>query len=407
MRRSRSLTLTVCSSTLVLALAACGGGSASSSSSGGSGGDSSPIVIGQIASLTGNYTPLGSNDKLGAAQAVSEINKNGGLLNGRKLKIVVKNDKTAPDQAVVAYNNLASQGVSAVVGSSFSNASLAVIPIAERKKIPYVSTAAADEQVNPVRTYSFMTPPTAGVVAEQLLRYFKAKGMTKMAVAYDTQNSFAQVGWKTMSKLASKYGIKFVDKEKFETSTTNFSPVLTHVRSSGADGLMVWATGAPAVVITKQFASAGLKMPLVMSHAEASTLYTKPAGKAATGVIVASSLAVVGPDLPDSKLKDTVMAMATTFKKKNGYYPPQFAFDGYVAVKLIAAAIKKANSTDPEKIGQALSKLTLLTPEGTYHMSGSDHSGLTVDDVVITKVKADGNFTPTDWSHKQLAKHHG
>lgn len=383
-------------SVVAVVLSGCG------SSSGGGGGSSDPIVLGQIASLTGNYTPLGTNDKLGAAQAVAEINAAGGLLGGRKLKIALKDDKTEPDQAVIAFNDLASKGVAAVVGSSFSNSSLAVIPVAERKKIPYISTAAADEQVDPVRSYSFMTPPTAGSVAEQLMRYFKAKGMTKMAVAYDTKSAFAQTGWKKMSALAGKYGISFVDKETFETTTTNFSPVLTHVRASKADGLMVWATGAPAVIITKQFASAGLSMPLVMSHAEASTLYTKPSGAAAKGVIVASSLAVVGPELPASKVKDVVLAMAKPFQKANKYYPPQFAFDGYGAVKLIAAAIKQAKSADPEKIKDALNDLTLLTPEGEYHYTTKDHGGLSVDDVAITQVQADGSFKPTPWSLKQL-----
>ncbi|MGH3443864.1 MAG: ABC transporter substrate-binding protein, partial [Nocardioidaceae bacterium] len=213
---------------LPLVLTGCGSGSGGGS--GGSGQGSGPIMIGQIASLTGNYTPLGTNDKLGAAQAVKEINAAGGLLGGRKLKVVVEDDKTEPDQAVIAFNDLVSKGAAAVVGSSFSNSSLAVIPNAQRQQVPYVSTAAADEQVEPVRPYAFMTPPTAGVVAEQLLRYFKAEGMTKMAVAYDTKSAFAQTGWKKMSELAGKYGITFVDKETFETTATNFSPLLTHVR---------------------------------------------------------------------------------------------------------------------------------------------------------------------------------
>ncbi|GEL16878.1 ABC transporter substrate-binding protein [Pseudonocardia asaccharolytica] len=386
---------------LALVLAACGGGSGGQAGQAGQGGGSGPIKLGQIASLTGNYTPLGTNDQLGAAQAVKEINDAGGLLGGRQLEITVRDDKTQPDQAVIAFNDLASQGVVAVVGSSFSNSSLAVIPIAERREIPYVSTAAADEQVEPVRSYAFMTPPTAGVVAEQLLKYFQASGMTRMAVAYDTQSAFAQTGWNKQQAMAAKYGVEFVAVESFETGATNFSSVLTHVRDSGAQGLMVWATGAPAVIITKQFATSGLAMPLVMSHAEASTLYTQPAGPAAEGVIVASSLAVAGPELPASKVKDVVLAMAGPFQEANGYYPPQFAFDGYGAVKLIAAAIEQAGSDDPKAIQQALNNLTLLTPEGEYRYTPQDHSGLQVEDVAITQVQ-NGQFVLTDWSRKQL-----
>jgi branched-chain amino acid transport system substrate-binding protein len=383
---------------LALLLAACGGGAGGEGSGGGTG----PVQLGQIASLTGNYTPLGTNDEKGAAQAVEEINAAGGVLGGRQLQITVRDDQTQPDQAVIAFNDLVGQGVAAVVGSSFSNSSLAAIPIAERNEVPYISTAAADEQVEPVREYAFMTPPTAGVVAEQLLKYFQASGMTRMAVAYDTQSAFAQTGWAKQKGMADRYGISFVAEEAFETGTTNFSAVFTHVRDSGAQGLMVWATGAPAVILTKQFATSGLGMPLVMSHAEASTLYTEPAGPAAEGVVVASSLAVIGPQLPDSKLKDTILAMSEPFQQKNGYAPPQFAFDGYSAVKLIAAAIEQAGSAEPQAIAGALNNLTLLTPEGEYRYTPEDHAGLGVDDVAINVVRG-GAFVPTEWSLQQLA----
>lgn len=384
-----------------LVLAACAGGGA-----GGGAEATGPIHLGQIASLTGNYTPLGKNDKYGAAQAVQEINASGGLLDGRKLKITVKDDKTQPDQALIAYNDLVSSGVVAVVGSSFSNSSLAVTPRTDRKQVLYMSTAASDEQVTPVHDYVFMTPPTAGVVAEQLLRYFQAQGLRKMAVAVNTDQAFAKTGWQKMKSKAAAHGVTFVQKETFETSTTNFSSVLTHVRNSGAQGLMVWATGSPAVIVTKQFTAAGLEMPLVMSHAEASTLYTEPAGKAANGVIVATSLGVVGPYLPESKVKKVTLEMAETFQKNHGYYPPQFGFDGYNAVKLIAAAIEKAGSTDPPAIQQAMEQVSLVTPEGKYSYGPDDHAGLGVEDVAIAVVK-DGDFHLTDWSKQQLAKTFG
>lgn len=388
-------TITSLLAALGLAATACGGGGSTS------GGSNEPIKLGLITSLTGNYTPLGTNDKKGAELAVKEINSSGGLLGGRKIQLVTKNDKTQPNQSVIAFNELVGEDVAGVIGSSFSNSALATIPIAQRQQIPYISTAASDEQVNPVREYAFMTPPTAGVVAEQLLAYFESQGMTKMAVAYDSQSAFAMTGWRKMQEMAGQYGIEFVVQEEFQTTTSDFSSVFTAVRGSGAQGLMVWATGAPAVIITKQFASAGVDMPLVMSHAEASTLYTEPAGKAAEGVIVASSVATVGPHLPESELKKTVMDMAKAFQEKHGYYPPQFAFDGYGAVKLFAAAIEKAGSTEPDAIQQALEGLTLLTPEGEYHYTAQDHAGLDSDDVAIAEV-TDGDFVPTEWSQQQL-----
>lgn len=377
----------------VLVLVGCGG-------SGGSGGNG-PIRIGQIASLTGNYAPLGTNSRLGAAQAAKEINDAGGLLGGRKVEIVVKDDHTQPDQSVVAFNDLAGQSVAAVIGSPFSNSALATIPLVERRKIPYLSTSATDQQIDPVRPYVFMAPATAKAVAQRLLQYFQATGLTRVAVAYDAKSAYAVTGWTHMKDMAGQYGLDVVASERFETTTTNFDPVFTHLRDSGAQALMVWATGTPAVLFTKQFASSGLSMKLVFGHGEASPLYTRPAGAAAEGVIVASSLGVIAPDLPNSEVKDAALRMARPFEQANGMYPPQFAFDGYAAVKLLAAAITTAHSADPAKIQRALQHVTLLTPSGEYHYTPTDHSGLTAADLSVNEVRS-GAFVPTEWASQQL-----
>lgn len=401
MRQVSKLT-TICALT-TFAAAACGGSSGGSPGGGSAGSSASggTIQIGQITSLTGNYTPLGRSDKLGAALAVQQINAAGGVL-GKKLQLTVKDDASDPQQAVTDFNGLVSGGAVAVVGTPFSNSGLAVEPLAKQQQVPYVSTAAADQQVQPASPYVYMTPPTAAVVAEQLDKYFQASGMTKMAVAYDTESSFAKTGWADMKAKAAQYGVHFVDTETFTTTQTDFSSVLQHVRGSGAKGLMVWATGAPAVILAKQFAAASMGgLKLVFSHAEASSLFIKPVGAAADGIIVASSLAVIGNDLPASSLKTAALRMARPFQQSNGSYPPQFAFDGYSAVQLIAAAIKKAGSTDPQKIAAALNTLTLLTPEGTYKYSPSDHAGLGPDQVAVDTI-SNGQIVPTSWTTQQL-----
>ncbi|MEV5847513.1 ABC transporter substrate-binding protein [Streptomyces sp. NPDC051985] len=387
--------LTAIGAMLALTATACAG------SGGGSGSGGGTIEIGQIASLTGNFTPLGQNDKLGAALAVEQINAAGGVL-GKKLHITVKNDESDPQQAITGFNNLVSGGAVAFVGTPVSNAALAVEPLAKQRQVPYVSTAAVDQQVQPPSPYIYMTPLTAGVVSEQLLKYFKASGMTKMAVAYDTQNAFAKTGWEDMKAKAAQYGIDFVDAETFTTTQTNFTSVLQHVRGSGAKGLMVWGTGAPAVILAKQFAAAGMGgMKLVYSHAEASSLFTEPVGAAGEGIILASSLAVIGNDLPTSGVRTAALKMAEPFQKANGSYPPGFAFDGYNAVQLIAAAIKKAGSADPKKIAAALDTMTLQTTVGTYKYTSGDHAGLGVDQVAINTIKG-GHIVPTDWTTVQL-----
>ncbi|MFE9098695.1 ABC transporter substrate-binding protein [Streptomyces sp. NPDC007264] len=363
--------------------------------------DTGPIKLGLIASLTGNYQPLGTDNKKSVELAVQQINAAGGVL-GRKIELQVKDDKSQPDQSVLAFNDM-KDDVTAVIGSPFSNSALATIPVVDRAKIPYLSLTPADEQVDPIHPYVFLAPATSGTYAERLLQYYQAKGVKKIAVAYDTKSSYAVAGYNGTKELAATYGIQVVATETFQTTATDFSPLFTHIKGTDAQALLVWATGAPGVIITKQYAASGLDIPLALTGAQASKLWAVPAGKAAEGVTVASSVGVVAGQLPKSELTKTAVDFAQAFHQKYGENPPQFAQDGYSAVQLLVAAIKKADGTDHKKIRDALEGLTLTTPNGTYRYSGHNHAGLTADFISVNTVK-DGALVATEWARDEFAK---
>ncbi|TNY36011.1 ABC transporter substrate-binding protein [Thermomonospora catenispora] len=375
-----------------LVLAGCGG-------SGGSSGDT--IKIGFIESLTGNYAPLGSEAKKTVDLAVEQINARGGI-KGRKIELITLDDKTAPDQGVLHFNKLKAEKVTAIIGSTFSNVGLAVEPLAERERIPYISLAPADEQVNPIRKYTFVVPALSSTYAEAMLQYWQAHKITKVAVAYDTKSAYSVAGLNGMKKRAAEYGVQIVREEPYETTASDFSPIFAHVRGSDAQAFMVWASGAPGVTIAKQYPTSGLKLPLFMTGSQASKLWLDPVGQAAEGVYVQSAIGVVGEHLPDGALKNAIKEMAEPFRQKYGYEPPQFAQDGYAGVKLLAAAIEKAG-TDREKIRDALEGLTLVTPNGKYSYSPTDHSGLRSTDISMNRVEK-GKLVPTEWSKERLAE---
>lgn len=384
--------------TLTLAttlVAACGG-----DDDAGSAGSDTPIRVGQIVSLTGNYSPLGTENKKSVELAVKQINAAGGVL-GRTIELTVLDDKSQPDQSVLAFNQLKERS-DAIIGSPFSNSALATIPLVDREEIPYLSLTPADEQVDPVHPYVFVVPATSATYAERMLQYYQATGITKIAVAYDTRSSYAVAGFKGMQDRAGKYGVTLVATEEFQTTATEFSAVFAHVRSSGAQALTVWATGAPAVAFTKGYATAGLDIPLMLTGAQASKLFLDPAGPAAEGVTLSSSIGVVGSYLPEGKQRAAIDELTKAFTEEHGYPPPQFAQDGYSAVKLLVAAIEAAGGTDRANVRDALEGLKLTTPNGTYAYSATDHSGLKPDFISINTVTG-GAFVPTDWAKSQLA----
>ncbi|MEV4581732.1 ABC transporter substrate-binding protein [Nonomuraea jabiensis] len=379
---------------LALATAACGGGDSG-------GGAQDPIKVGLIVSLTGNYTPLGSEDKKAVELAVEQVNAQGGLL-GRKVELVARDDKTAPDQGIVAYNQIKGD-IDVLIGPVFSNSALAVEPLAQRDKMPYLSLAPAQEQVEPIKSYIFVTPALSSMYAERYLQYIQAQGIKTIAVAWDSKSAYSVSGHKSMVALAPKYGVKIAVDEPYETTTSDFSPLFTHVRDSAAEALVFWGSGAPGVTAAKQYVASGLKTPLFLTASQASKLWLEPMGGAAEGMTVQSAIGVVGEYLPDGKQKQIIEQMAKPYQQKHGYPPPQFAQDGYSASLLLFEAIKKANSTDKAKVQQALEAMDLVTPNGRFRYSPTDHSGLSPEFISVNTVQ-NGKFVPTDWAKEQLAK---
>jgi branched-chain amino acid transport system substrate-binding protein len=363
-------------------------------------GPSAPIIIGQLSSRTGN-NPAGREGENGAMQAVAEINAAGGVLGGRRLELHVEDDGTQVEPGIEAFSRLATAGAVAVVGSSFSNISLSIIPHVEAARIPYVSTGAADGQVEPVRPYVFMTSLGGRLVGEQLLRFLRGRGVSRLAVVYDRDSRFASSSWAKQRTMLERYGITLVGEHAVHVDTQDFGDVTTALRASGAQAVMAWLTGPPAIGFTRAYAAAHVGLPVVVSHGVASGSFLSATGEASEGLFVAMSIAALADEAPASEIGDAARAMAAGFRRTHGHGPSQYAVDGYVAVRLIAAAIERGGSDSPAAIRAALENLTLATPQGVYRYTPADHAGLRVGDIAIAEVKG-GRFTLSDWSRRQF-----
>ena len=374
---------------LCLALSAASACAALGNSSGSSSG---PIKVGMVTSLTGNYAPLGTNDKLAAQQIVDGVNGKNGI-NGRKIDLEIVDDGSDPNQSVVQFNKVIGDGAVAVLGPPQSTADLALKPIANEKKVPTISLGAADDQVVPVTPYMWMTAPLSSQVANVCVNFIKSQGKSKLAMLYDTKNAYAVAGHDATKNALDKAGIQLVDDETFETTQTNFAPQFAKIVDAKPDFLLVWATGAPPVVITKAWADQNTGIALMMTAAEASPLYVQPAGQAAEGVFVQASMGVLGQSLPASnKYKKLIDDFAGPFQQANQYYPPQFAWDGMVATSLLMDAITRKGAAS-DQIRDGLDSVDLDTPQGHYTFTAQKHSGLPDSSNLMTVIKG-GQFVP-------------
>jgi branched-chain amino acid transport system substrate-binding protein len=382
---------------MIVITVACAGGSAPAAVSS----PGAPIKIGLLTSLTGNYAPLGTNDKLAAQQMVDAVNAKGGVA-GHHIDLIIEDDQSMPAQTIISYNKLVDQGVVAIEGPPQSTAELALIPIVDQKKVPDVSVGASDDQVIPVHPYVFQTTPLASQVAKACLKQIQSLKFTKLAMLTDTKNAYAIKGHDTTKTLVSQFGVNIVADESFETTQTNFATQIAKIVAAKPDILLVWATGAPPVIITKQWGQAKTGIPLMMTAAEASPLYVNPAEPEVEGVYVQVTMGVIGQNVPTSnKFRKLIDDFALPFQTANGNWPPQFAWDSMLAMTFIFDAIKRKGTT-PTQIQAGLESINLDTPQGHYTFGKDKHFGMpdSTNQMAVVQNKA---FVPTPETQAVLA----
>lgn len=384
--------------TATLALAGCSGSGGTTTPSGSA--ESGPLKIGMVVPLTGPLSALGTGDQEAAEQAVKDINAAGGV-DGRQIELTIVDDKTDPTESVKQFNQMAADSsYSAMLASSMTSAALAVASSVTQYKVPTIALSPVDSYADGSNKYAFTSPPTTKVYAQALVDYWKDQGVKTLAVAYTGTDLYGQNGEKATVSLAKEAGIDIVLDEAYDPAATDFTPLVTKVVAAKPDAFVQWGSGPAPVIITKQIAGKGV--PFYVTGSQASHLWLDPAGAAAEGVIGATSSAMAGASLPDGDYKDKVLAVVTPWQAAHdGATPPEFAFGGASAIQLLAAAVEKAGSTDREKVRDALEGIDLLTPNGHYQYSASDHMGLDSSAVGIMVVK-DGEWTVTDYQTQKF-----
>lgn len=382
--------LAALATTAVVALAGCSGSTDSTATEDG------PIRIGMVVPLTGPYSPLGLGDKAAAEQQVAAINAAGGI-DGRQIELIVKDDKTDVTQSVTEFNQLAADdSISLILSSSFVSASAASGSSAEQNEIPILALGPVSAFADGSNPWAFTVPATPEVYAQALVDYFAAEGIETLAIGFQGEDVYGQTGSDATIAAAEEAGIEVVLAQSFDGAATDFTPLLTDVVSANADGFLVWGAGPAPVIITKQLEGRGIRT--FMTGAQASDLYVEPSGTAAEGIVLSSSIAVVGNEVPAGALKDSIDAFVGPWLEANdGVYPPQFAFDGLAGIQLAQAAIEKAGSSERSAIRDALESLDVLTSIGRFTYSPTNHSGLDTSAIAIAEIR-DGSFVATEYT---------
>ncbi len=345
------------------------------------------IKIGGLFSVTGPPAFLGEPERNTANMVVDNINKKGGI-NGQKLELVVYDTAGDATKAVQMATRLIKEDkVIAIIGPSTTGETMAVIPVAEREKIPLISCAAGSKITEPVKRHIFKTAQNDGLAVARIYEHLQQQKQNRVAIL-TVSDGFGASGREQLRAMASKYSIKLVIDDTYSPKDTDMTAQLTKIRASNAQALIVWGTNPGPAIIAKNARQLGLKMPLFMSHGVSSRKFIALAGAAAEGIRLPSGKVIVAEQLPASDPQKTALQSYVkdyqTLYKVEGDHFGGHAWD---AVMMIKAAIEK-NGATREGVRTGLESIRDFHGiGGTYNFNNKDHAGLTKDAFIMVEIR--------------------
>jgi branched-chain amino acid transport system substrate-binding protein len=311
------------------------------------GGNADEIVIGEYASLSGGTASFGQSSHKGTQMAIDEINASGGLL-GKKVRLITEDDQSkAGEAATVARKLISRDKVIALLGEVASSKSLEAAPIAQQNKVPMISPASTNPKVTEVGDYIFricFIDPFQGTV---MSKFALGRGWKKVAILTDVKQDYSVGLSQFFKEHFSKNGGTIVSEQSYSSGDTDFSAQLTSIRGNAPEAILASGYYTEAGLIAKQAKQLGLNAPLLGGDGWDSPSLVEVAGPAMEGNFFSNHFSV---EDQSPMIQDFMKKYRDKFKEETD----AMAALGYDSAMLLADAIKRAGTTDSEKLRDAI-----------------------------------------------------
>lgn len=335
---------------LVVGAAGCGG----SGSSGEAGDDVYDVLL--IGAKSGIYQTIGAPCIQGHVASAAVVNDAGGI-GGRKVKLVVEDDKSTPDAAVVAAQEaLASSNPPDLIVSCQTYAAAAVGPIVERSDALFASGVAIDPFID-AEKYPRMvfTVPHDEPSHRLILERFKQQGISKVGVL-TTTTDYGTTTEKYIDELGPDVGVE-TELIKVDAAAVDFTAQLQKLQAAGVEGLYLTNPAVNVATMLKNRAKLGWQAPVILGVVPGAgnihSLVSAAELKGVEGIQLKN-----GVDLPDS---DKSVAYPTFIDAVEAEGAPDQSITlygyAYDLLQIVAAAADVAGSTDPDKVAAGLADI--------------------------------------------------
>jgi branched-chain amino acid transport system substrate-binding protein len=362
-----------------------------------------PVKIGHVAALSGGSAQSGEAITRGLTIAIDEINAKGGVLGGRKLELVQRDDESTPPKGLTAARELVfKEKVAVIFGGIDSPVAFAMVPLLNKEKVPHMAVWAAGTGItrngaNP--NYIFRVSAVDVLVDVKLLDYAKTKYGAKKAGLILVNNPWGESNEKGLIEaVKSMQGMEIAGVEKFENNDVDIVPQLTRLKDKGADVLILVGNAAPGAQVMKARERLSWKVPVVSHWGISGGRFPELTGPTAGEAHFVQTYSFFGKqNAVGERVLAALKAKYPAIKGPGDIFAPIGTANAYDAMHLVALAIEQAKSTDGDAIRKALEDL-----QGSYQgliktyskpFAADNHDALGPSDYIMVHYDGD-NVVP-------------
>ncbi len=341
--------------------------------------------IGMSAGLTGYAATVDRAWRDGVEVAIAALNAKGGLM-GRKVELVVEDNRSQPQDAVTAYRKMIdSDKVNIFASGCVSAGNFAAAPLVVRAETPMVLCSILPRQPGEVK-WAFTTLPPPKFEVETRLEYIQKKTQIKKIGVLNDPSPYANLQKTIAVAEAKNYGLEVVGVDQYKTDDADLSVQIQKMYAAGARAILKIGLGGTTLTAAKNIKQLGLDM-IMLTSLEDIAVFRPVAEVLGDKFFFVASPSQVYDVLPDGPLKTEIGKFLVPWRAKYKDRDPNWAGRGWDAVSLIAAAVTKAKSFDGAKVRDALETMGgFQGTTGLYHMSATNHQGITENPLLLATI---------------------
>lgn len=358
---------------------------------------SAQVKIGVTLSATGPAASLGIPEKNTIALLPKEI-------AGKSVQYIVLDDASDTSRAVQNVRKMIDEDhVDAIIGSSVTPNSLAMLDPVSQGKTPTVSLAASAQIISPMdakRAWMFKAPQNDRLMADAIAGYMARHGV-KTVGFIGFADAYGDSWYNAFSAAAAANGLKLVSNERYARTDASVTGQVLKLLGSNPDAVLIAGSGTPAALPAKTLKERGYKGKVYQTHGVANNDFLRVCGKDCDGEILPAGPVLVTDQLPDSNpVKKSSQAYKAAYEKAYGAGSLStfgaHAWDaGMLLQRAIPEALKKGQP-GTEAFRDALrtsleNVKDLSVSQGVINMTPTDHNGFDSRARVMVQI-ADGKW---------------